>query len=372
MKRKANYLWLGGLALLLALVIVALLLVPPPAPTGDMNSETIAYGWTGGALTDDGTGNKVLSVSVGSAVSEKFTVYQGFSYTASADVVGEGAIDIVFYDKDGALLADTAGASSTGSTDETAPFGATQAVISLSATGTATFDNITIKDNTVVASGSIYTIPLVNGDFSAIGTTMGTPLFNSQKSIPGWGISGCAKASGKLTGSYFQVQPPVTDSPERQLFAQVGTVPQSATDSRLAAPTLSTLSRIPVAPGLTYTLGGLSKKLSGDATYFRFYLMVFDEFSTKLVSVYTNIDYPAGDELTQFSGSLNLDEDVYAEYPTAVCAQVRFVMQRATVNALFDDLVLQVSGYTAPVLTNGTLDDAYTPVEGSIPSDNLS
>ena len=373
MKRKHNYLWLGGLALLLALVIVALFLVPPSAPATATENKTAAYGWTGGVLADDGTGNNILSVSAGSAVSEKFTVYQGFSYTASADVAGEGTIDIVFYDKDGALLTDTAGASSAGSTDETAPFGATQAVITLSATGTATFDNITIKDNTVVASGSAYVIPLVNGDFNAIGATMVTPLYDSQKAIPGWGVSGGKKASGQLTGSYFQVQPPTVDSRERQIFAQVGTVPTSNTDSRLAAPALQTLYTIPAAPGLTYTLGGMAKKLNGDATYVRFYLWVYDQAGDRIDNgVYMNIDYPADDDLAWFSGSMDLDDKVYQSYPTASSVSVRFVLQRATVNAFFDDLELQVSGYTAPQLINGTLDDDYTPVEDGASGDNLS
>ena len=152
MKMKPNHLWRSALTLLLAFAMVAQFIVLPPKAAAE--EVAIDYGWTGGTLTDDGTGNNVLTVSAGSAVSEMFTVYQGFSYTATADIIGGGSIDIVFYDKEGALLTDTAGASSTGATDETAPFGATQAVVSLSATGTAAFDNITIKDNTVVASGS--------------------------------------------------------------------------------------------------------------------------------------------------------------------------------------------------------------------------
>ena len=165
-------------------MVAPFIVLPPEVAAEDV---AIDYGWTGGTLTDDGTGNNVLSVSAGSAVSKKFTVYQGFSYTAAADVVGEGAIDIVFYDKDGALLTDTTGASSTGSTDETAPFGATQAVISLSATDTATFDNITISDNTVVARGSTYVIPLVNGDFNDSSARQNTPILDSTTGIPGWG-----------------------------------------------------------------------------------------------------------------------------------------------------------------------------------------
>ena len=140
MKRTPHHLWRSVLTLLLAFAMVAPFIVPPLKIVAQ--DVTIDCGWDGGTITDDGTGNKVLSVSTGSAVSGKFTVYQGFSYTATADIIGDGSIDIVFYDKDGTLLADTAGASSTGSTDEIAPFGATQAVISLNATGTAAFDNI--------------------------------------------------------------------------------------------------------------------------------------------------------------------------------------------------------------------------------------